>query len=101
MKRKESIDYIEGKKVFCWIEYKYTQKEFSAALRKIADDLEKYKGWYSHVNNNSASIEYSRVATKEEIQNERDKEEKENQQSLVVLQVRARKLGYKLVKNEQ
>lgn len=98
MKRKEGIDYIGDKKAYCYIEYSYNLKELPKALRMIADDCEKYQLQERILSSRSSYLGYSRPATKEELQNARDKEAKKLAITLSVLEVKAKGLGYKLVK---
>lgn len=100
MKRTEEIDFIENNKAYVTITYSFKEKERSQALRLAADDLDnyKYKSFYTYVGN--IEITYLRAATSEEIQNEKNKQQLVVENELNILKYRAKRIGYKLIKNE-
>ncbi len=98
MKRKDSIKYVDGKVITCEISYRFTTKEIPAGLRALANDLEEHKVTEWSIYEDGAWAVYDRPATPEEI-NKFDKQAANlAKQDLENLRVRAKAVGYKLVK---
>ncbi len=98
MKRKDTLEYIDGKTACHYISYRFRNKELILVLQMMADDCTDRKITEWSLSDDWASLRYARPATKEELEKEKRIKEQSNRGRIAELKRNAQELGYKLVK---